>query len=175
MTNQSRSECEEPEKEKKLLPNKMIGRVMGEQEEGNDPTHNRMNASEFRNQAGFVVGVFDGHGGFQVAQLCMRKLHAYIDEELKTAEDNEQSVKDAISRGFQRIETEWTNLARVAFQAGYADSAYVGASVVVSVIMGSKLYVANLGDCKAVLVSSQGDKLVTRKLTKTFSASKKSE
>jgi hypothetical protein len=30
MTNQSRSECEEPEKEKKLLPDKMIGRVMGE-------------------------------------------------------------------------------------------------------------------------------------------------
>jgi serine/threonine protein phosphatase PrpC len=31
------------------------------------------------------MGVFDGHGGWQVADLCQRKMHIYLDEFLKGA------------------------------------------------------------------------------------------
>lgn len=129
-----------------------------------------MNASEFRSCEGFIAGVFDGHGGYQVSNLCMKKLHIYIDEELKKAEDSEESVKAAISRAFARIEEEWTKVAGITFNAGFAEAAYVGACVVVSLVLGNKLYVANLGDCKAVLLSGEDDNLTCKKLTKTHSA-----
>jgi serine/threonine protein phosphatase PrpC len=37
--------------------------------------------------------VFDGHGGWQVSDYAMRKLHVYLDEELSKASKNEKDIK----------------------------------------------------------------------------------
>lgn len=49
------------------------------------------------------MGVFDGHGGWQVADLCQRKMHEYLDEFLKGAK-TESQVKEAIFKAFAKIE-----------------------------------------------------------------------
>jgi serine/threonine protein phosphatase PrpC len=34
---------------------------------------------------GYYLGIFDGHGGWQVSKFCREKLHVYLDEYLKGA------------------------------------------------------------------------------------------
>jgi serine/threonine protein phosphatase PrpC len=45
------------------------------------------------------MAVFDGHGGWQVADLCQRKMHEYIDENLKGAK-NDAQIQTAIKNAF---------------------------------------------------------------------------
>ncbi len=55
---------------------------------------------------GFYGAVFDGHGGWQVAEYAMRHLHEYLDEELKGAKTDDD-VKAAIHKAFGKVENEW--------------------------------------------------------------------
>jgi serine/threonine protein phosphatase PrpC len=51
---------------------------------------------------GYVVSVIDGHGGWQLAELAMSKLHDLIDENLAKCEAvNPLSIKKAIDLAFQ--------------------------------------------------------------------------
>jgi serine/threonine protein phosphatase PrpC len=36
---------------------------------------------------GYYSAVFDGHGGWQVSELAMKKMHLYIDEEIKKSKN----------------------------------------------------------------------------------------
>jgi serine/threonine protein phosphatase PrpC len=58
--------------------------------------------------------VFDGHGGWQVSQLCQKKMHIYLDEFLKNAKSEEQ-VKSAIKNAFLKIEQEWIDFTTKGF------------------------------------------------------------
>ena len=55
----------------------------GIQLEGNLPVEDRLIARHMENVKGFFMGVFDGHGGWQVSELCQKKLAFYLDEALK--------------------------------------------------------------------------------------------
>ena len=71
---------------------------------------------------------------------------------------------------------KWYALAKLAFPLGYPQTAYVGACALVAVISGKKLYVANAGDCKGVLLSTNSEgNLEAKNLSTTFSANKKYE
>ena len=48
-------------------------------------------------------------------------------------------------------------MAKVAFDAGYPKSAYVGACALMAVVHEDKIYVANTGDCKGVLLREKDD------------------
>jgi serine/threonine protein phosphatase PrpC len=58
----------------------------------------------------------------------------------------------AIAKAFDKIEDEFLNVAKFAFNAGFPKSAYVGSCALVAVVVDNKLYVANSGDCKGVLI-----------------------
>ena len=120
--------------------------------DGNDPIEDRMSVSQLKNLDGYYAAVFDGHGGWQVADFCRNNLHEYIDEELKGAKTDAQ-IKKAIEKGFDRVEAEWYDMAKTAFKMGFAQPAYVGACALVCIVVKDKLYVANAGDCKGVLYS----------------------
>lgn len=134
-----------------------------------------MSFYQLKNASGYYSAVFDGHGGWQVADLCSKKLHIYIDEELAKQPKNEEGVRTAISIGFDKMEEEWVDFARTSFNLGYPKAAYVGACALVSVVIDNKLYVASSGDCKAVMISELDGKLVQKHISKTFSANKKYE
>jgi len=57
------------------------------------------------------LGIFDGHGGWQVAEMCNRKMHKYLDTNLKGAK-SEESVKNAINKAFDDCENELLGMAR---------------------------------------------------------------
>jgi len=50
------------------------------------------------------------------------------------------------------MEEEWLQVARVGFNNGYPKTAYVGACALVAVVHNDKVYVANAGDCKGLLL-----------------------
>ncbi|GKV06701.1 hypothetical protein SLEP1_g18556 [Rubroshorea leprosula] len=92
-------------------------------------------------------GVYDGHGGSQVAQFCAEKMHGVI------AEEWGRETVDA---------TEWQRRWEVAFSRGFekADndvlreeiaSEMVGSTAVVVVLSGCQIITSNCGDSRAVL------------------------
>jgi pyruvate dehydrogenase phosphatase len=64
-------------------------------------------------------------------------------------------------------------LTRDAFDKGYPKIAYVGSCALIAVVKDNKLYVANAGDSKAVLLRKKNDNTYERiKVSKTFNANK---
>lgn len=48
----------------------------------------------------------------------MRKMHLYLDEELKGAKSDDQ-IKKAILKAYSRVENDWIALAKQGFEMGY--------------------------------------------------------
>lgn len=128
---------------------------------------------QLENVDGFYASVFDGHGGWQVSELAMRKLHVYLDEEIK---NSKKDIPKSIAKAFKRLEDEWENIAWTSFEGGFPKAAYVGSCALVSIVVDNKLYVANAGDSKAVLIRQTSEDTYERvKISKTFNANKKYE
>ena len=67
-------------------------------------------------------------------------------------------------------------VAEASFNFGFPKPAYVGSCALIAIISGNKLYVANSGDCKGVLISkNEAGDLITKDVSKTFSANKSYE
>mmetsp|Transcript_4584 Transcript_4584/g.6955 ORF Transcript_4584/g.6955 Transcript_4584/m.6955 type:complete len:241 (+) Transcript_4584:1416-2138(+) len=83
----------------------------------------------------------------------------------------------AMLEAYNRIEHEWKDIADKSFNGGFPKSAYVGACALICVVHDNKLYVANAGDSKAVLLrlNEAGDAIERVKISKTFNANKKYE
>ena len=121
------------------------------------------------------MSVFDGHGGWQVSEHAMKKLHIYLEEELKGAKTDDQ-IKSAIKRAYDRLEKDWVNLAKAAFEMGFPKTAYMGSCALMGIIKDNKLYVANAGDSKGVLIRAKEDgSLEAVNISTTFNANKSYE
>ncbi|KAL6559987.1 hypothetical protein OROGR_005104 [Orobanche gracilis] len=115
-------------------------------------------------------GVYDGHGGSQVANYCCDRIHFALEEELK-------NVKDVLADGITRDTRQvlWENVLtscflKVDYEVGGKTSRVgpegddgnmsasvpiapetVGSTAVVAVVCSSHIIVANCGDSRAVL------------------------
>lgn len=96
--------------------------------------------------ADFLCGVIDGHGneGRRVSEFIQKNLASQIIERRKQA--SHQGTRAAIAHGF--IET-----AAKMSRSRAIDSKESGAAVTVCMRKGQDLYVANVGDTRAILVS----------------------
>ena len=145
------------------------------QYEGNALIEDRLSVHEFKTNDGYFVGVFDGHGGWQVAELCAKRMHMYLEQNMK-GKKSEQDIKRAIVEAFDQVENDALQVTKIGFHAGFAQTAYVGSCALVAVVHDDKLYVANSGDCKGVLLSQkQNGEMQNINVSKTFSANKKYE
>ena len=123
----------------------------------NNPCEDTYNVKQLTingKQRGYYAGVFDGHRGWQLAEYAKKNLHVYVEEELQRMMANKKGATDedykkAIETAFDRVENEFLNFSKDAYQKGFPNAAYVGACALVAVISGNKLYVASAGDCKA--------------------------
>lgn len=104
----------------------------------------------------------------------MRKLHVYLEEELKQAKTEEQ-VKQAIKNAYTRVENDWVEVAKAAFEKGFPKVAYVGSCALVAIVHDNKVYVANAGDSKAVILRKTEEGYESVNVSKTFNANKKYE
>uniref|UniRef100_A0A5B6ZIY1 protein-serine/threonine phosphatase n=1 Tax=Davidia involucrata TaxID=16924 RepID=A0A5B6ZIY1_DAVIN len=116
-------------------------------------------------------GVYDGHGGSQVANYCRDRIHLALEEELNIIRDNlvEGSVREtwqvewekAFTRCFLKVDDEVGGTVSKGIAGGNADasnSSYepiapetVGSTAVVALVCSSHIIVANCGDSRAVL------------------------
>jgi serine/threonine protein phosphatase PrpC len=102
----------------------------------------------------------------------MRKLHVYLDEEMKSAK-SEDDIKRAIKDAYNKVEQDWIKVAAEAFDKGFPKIAYVGSCALIAIVKDNKLYVANAGDSKGVLLRKKDDGSYERiKVSTTFNANK---
>jgi pyruvate dehydrogenase phosphatase len=136
-------------------------------------TYSANNPSEDRIMLGAIKGwsyggVFDGHGGWQVSDVASQVLLTLILQRL-TASDAGHSTQDAITRGiidsFEEMEDMIVQSLRPAFQFGFGDLAKVGSCVLVALKKDNALVIANCGDCRAVLGTTESADLKSRILS----------
>ncbi|CAK9179925.1 unnamed protein product [Ilex paraguariensis] len=116
-------------------------------------------------------GVYDGHGGSQVANYCRDRIHLALAEELKVIEDSlvERSMRDSwqlrwekvFTSCFLKVDDEVGGRVSRGISGENADSPdhtsepvapeTVGSTAVVALICSSHIIVANCGDSRAVL------------------------
>lgn len=88
-------------------------------------------------------GVYDGHGGAQVAVSCRERLYRIVAEEVEMCwEDREWDWERVMEGCFGKMDRE---------VAGDAAVRTVGSTAVVAVVVKEEIVVANCGDSRAVL------------------------
>jgi protein phosphatase 2C family protein 2/3 len=100
-------------------------------------------------------GVYDGHGGVNTAKLVQAALHKNIVANPKFAAGD---IQGALTEGF--LETDEA-IVSTSNQEGWMN----GSTGVVAVVADTKVYIANVGDSEACLVSEVDGELVTENLT----------
>ncbi|KAM0969857.1 hypothetical protein FF1_018057 [Malus domestica] len=121
-------------------------------------------------------GVYDGHGGSQVANYCRERMHSALAEELEVAKTGlddrsnaeegwQERWKEAFSNSFLKVDAEiggaprGTDVSKTDASSGGAPGGLlqpiapetVGSTAVVAVICPTHIIVSNCGDSRAVL------------------------
>eukprot|EP00055_Hartaetosiga_balthica_P000593 m.136980 g.136980 ORF g.136980 m.136980 type:complete len:561 (+) comp11117_c0_seq1:42-1724(+) len=117
---------------------------------------------------GVLVGMFDGHSGFQASDVLSNFLPNYINNRLKVSGSNEatfldmnnaQAVSTALQEAFEAFDNDFTSVVpKLALKENdmelmdaFVKPAFAGAVAVVALLDANNIYVANTGDCRAVL------------------------
>ena len=86
----------------------------------------------------------------------------FLDRFYQALEDRGQDdpgdgrIRASLLSSFAQVEREIAQALKPAFDMGFGSVARVGACATVAVVTGERLYVANAGDCRAVLGQSGG-------------------
>lgn len=131
----------------------------------NSPIEDKISNYTFTNKKGFACILLDGHAGWQLSDWASKNMHLFLDEELelliqqngKDALKNEDLVKSAINKSFDRVENYILDLARKGYDLGFGKLARVGSCCLCSVVLDNKLYVANIGDSRGMLISTDAN------------------
>jgi protein phosphatase 1L len=92
-----------------------------------------------------VFGVFDGHGGASASAFVQKNLAQYLKDALESNNQEaltEEGIFKALKACFKKLNED------------YKDGA--GTTATVAVILGNKLWVANVGDSRTILVKKDG-------------------
>ena len=106
-----------------------------------------------------MVGVLDGHGGWQVsnylsnALVPLAKAHSLFDADIS----NEKAVEVKMISLFQDLEDGYIQKVKEAYSLGFGGVSSVGSCVLIAMRKDSHLTCANLGDCRAVVGSLAAD------------------
>lgn len=92
-----------------------------------------------------LYGVFDGHGGYKASQYCKDFLLQTI---IRDA-DFPENITKALSRSFFKVDADFSAKARIQMLTD-------GTTATVALIQDKKIYVANTGDSRAILVQKGG-------------------
>lgn len=108
-------------------------------------------------------GIFDGHGGTSCAEYLATNLaenmtKSLIDKKKISSKNCALTLKPVIRAGFKKTEQDWTEQAK-------EDKDYAGSTACCALLYGPdqdeklQLFVANLGDSRAIIGKSSGDAL----------------
>jgi len=109
--------------------------------------------------------VFDGHGGDQTAKMVQDALHPKI---FQSPEFTAGHIEQALKQGFEAMDKE-------VVEAANLENAMHGCTGVVCLVADSTLYVANIGDSEAILVSVSDSGVSSQNMTTPHKASDQKE
>ncbi|CAN6233923.1 unnamed protein product [Urochloa humidicola] len=118
--------------------------------------------------AATFVGVYDGHGGAEAARFISDHLFAHL---IRLAQENGTISEDVVRSAFSATEEGFLTLVR---RTNFIKPliAAVWSCCLVGIIWRGTLYVANLGDSRAVIGSvGRSNKIVAEPLTRDHNAS----
>ena len=126
------------------------------------------------------MGIFDGHGGWILSQYANLLFYPYFLEEYNSKNDLELTLENkiiyAIKRTFARIEEEFKLISFSKYNIeGNKNFKKLGTCALVALIINNKLYTANLGDSKSILLSQNLGNFEYKKVSKVFNCRKKDE
>lgn len=100
------------------------------------------------------VAVFDGHGGWQVAEYLREHLVPAVGERIKgmRCKGDPIAVTEALRDTFDDYDARLKFVAGEALSLKFSKPAKVGSCALCVLIDSRHLFVANVGDCKALLV-----------------------
>jgi len=127
---------------------------------------------KFPSGNGFICGVFDGHAGWQFADYINREIYDRFVKEFngRYNPQKQKSMQDVLEATFDIMETEVYNISKTMYDAGFGSVRNIGTCAIVAVITDNTLTVANSGDCRAVICSHQGDQLMAKEMSYSYSA-----
>ncbi|CAF2245828.1 BnaA08g14490D [Brassica napus] len=112
------------------------------------PTNSLIDGRFNPQSAAHFFGVYDGHGGSQVANYCRERMHLALAEEIEKGKPMlydgdtwQEKWKRALFNSFLRVDSEMESVAPET----------VGSTSVVAVVFPTHIFVANCGDSRAVL------------------------
>ncbi|WJX28205.1 [pyruvate dehydrogenase (acetyl-transferring)]-phosphatase [Trifolium repens] len=115
------------------------------------------------------VGVYDGHGGPDASLFVNNHLFNHL---IRIAKENDSISEDIIRNAVTATEDGFMTLVRRSFEIKPLIAA-MGSCCLVGVIWKGTLYIANLGDSRAVIGSiGRSNKIVAKQLTKEHNACK---
>ncbi|CAN6280374.1 unnamed protein product [Urochloa humidicola] len=118
--------------------------------------------------AATFVGVYDGHGGAEASRFISDHLFAHL---IRLAQENGTISEDVVRSAFSATEEGFLTLVRRTHFIKPLIAA-VGSCCLVGVIWRGTLYVANLGDSRAVVgCLGRSNKIVAEPLTRDHNAS----
>ena len=97
-------------------------------------------------------GIYDGHGGSKCADYLRDCLHKLIFND----ENYPENVKEAIKNGFLKAEKEFLNNYALDKDDNMNILDHSGSCAVVIIIVDKKIYIANVGDSRAILSVNLG-------------------
>ncbi|KAL8456355.1 hypothetical protein ACS0TY_033709 [Phlomoides rotata] len=114
------------------------------------------------------IGVYDGHGGPEASKYISDHLFNHL---RRLARENGGMSEDVLRSAFSETENGFLTLVRRAYEIRPAIAA-IGSCCLVGVIWERRLYVANLGDSRAVMGSvDRSNRVVAEQLTREHNAS----
>lgn len=119
-------------------------------------------SGHFENTPYELMGIVDGHGGNAVANYVKAHIHEEIEKAVAIHGMTDEGIFMALKEAFVQLD------AKIACDVGTK----TGAVAVVSLKIGSQLYTANVGDCRAILkvVDAEGKKTLTVPLSRDAKA-----
>ncbi len=118
---------------------------------------------------GSILGIFDGHGGADMALYAKEKLGAILEAELAKISDivvaiarNEgdaaiERVSAALKASFVETDASWARYnARLLREGKRAEVDGSGCTALVALVLGHMVWVASAGDCRCVCYASDG-------------------
>ncbi|XP_074304869.1 putative protein phosphatase 2C 25 [Silene latifolia] len=113
------------------------------------------------------IGVYDGHGGPEASRFISDHLFHYL---IKLARDNRTMSEDIIRNALTATEDGFLKLVSRTFRFKPIIAA-IGSCCLVGVIWQGTVYIANLGDSRAVIgCLNRSNKIVAEQLTKEHNA-----
>ncbi|CAI0461536.1 unnamed protein product [Linum tenue] len=115
----------------------------------------------FTSPSATYLGVYDGHGGPQASRFVSRRLFPFIHD---FATEQGGLSAEVIRKAFSATEEEFLQIVKRSWMA-QPEIASAGSCCLLGIVSDDLLYVANLGDSRAVLGEKGNGRVVAERLT----------